>query len=153
MCPSTWSSYPTVVSGRHKGKVNSLTQLFYLGASLPFQIHTTSLCDRKINRYNCFGGAEGIFCDVPLSNLCYLVGMVVLGWWLDLTILEVSSNIWIYDSMILLRYIHLKLRERNAKTKSLTLLTFYVGYFYILNFYYILSTPYPNLKIRQFENS
>ena len=26
--------------------------------------------------------------------------MVVLGWWLDLMILEVFSNLWFYDSMI-----------------------------------------------------
>jgi len=31
-----------------------------------------------------------------------LAGMVVLGWQLDLMILEVFSNLWFYDSMIFL---------------------------------------------------
>jgi len=30
-----------------------------------------------------------------------LVGIVLLGGWLDLMILEVFSNLWFYDSMIL----------------------------------------------------
>ena len=29
-----------------------------------------------------------------------LVGMVLLGWWLDFMILEVFSNLWIYDLLV-----------------------------------------------------
>ena len=52
------------------------------------------------------GGHESFKGPLGVQKMCRwgtlgygLVGMVVLGWWLDLMILEVFSNLWFYDSM------------------------------------------------------
>jgi len=47
-----------------------------------------------------------ILCEIVVAGCAFtsgygLVGMVVLGGWLDSMILEVFSNLWFYDSTIL----------------------------------------------------